>query len=56
MDAIGARVRHSQILHLPARALDGGRDAKGGQSVARMGLEYWKEKAEDATDERWGVT
>lgn len=55
VDAIGARVCHSQILYLPAGALDGGRDAKGGKGVAGMGLEYWKEKAEDATDERWGV-
>ena len=40
LDAAGARVRHPQVLHLPARAARGRRHAQGGPDPARLGLEH----------------
>ena len=47
LDSISIRLRHSQIVHVHSSSIDSGRYSQGGQSIARMGMGYRKEKAED---------
>ena len=46
MDAIGARVRDPQELHLYPGAFDGGGDAEGGKGAEGVGVGYREEETE----------